>query len=72
MCLDQGLYMPRLGIEPTNLGMCSDQESNMQPFIYQTVLQPTQSHQPGQISLSLVTAFPLSFHMSLKHFLFLF
>ena len=30
-----------------NLGMCSDQESNQQPFSSQAHTQPTELHQPG-------------------------
>ena len=31
-----------------NLGMCSDQELNLQPFGYGMMLQPTEPHRPGQ------------------------
>ena len=49
------LYAPRLGIvhaltgnQTCNLGICPDQESNLQPFSFMRTFQPTESHQPGQ------------------------
>ena len=48
------LYSLRLGIIPAwtrdgtrHPGMCPEQESNLQPFSYGTILQPTEPHRPG-------------------------
>ena len=35
------------GNQTCNLGMCPDQELNLQPFGYKTTLQPTEPHWPG-------------------------
>ena len=53
--------VPGPGIQPPwtrdltcSLGMCPYQESNLQPFSYRSMFQPTEPHQPGLQPLFLI------------------
>ena len=48
-----------IGDQTHNLGMCPDWESNLQPFGYGKMLQPTEPHWPGPFILFTYTYLPI-------------